>query len=282
MINSKFDLKEITKYVTYDQSMAFKVKPACGLTGESWHICIGQNNLLVRTATKEREFVFLSIRKEFYVLRALQDTGLSPKPIAITKRWLLIEWISGQTLDITGWRFILDQGLLAKRLTELHQYRRYGYPINLKIQFIILWQKLDSKRKTPKLLRLQHYFLRSIPPNPIFISPLHMDIHAGNMLFCKNDNLVFIDWEYAGDGDVALDLAMLFRSNNLSVEDQEKFLYKYLFYIPLSKKKLLHNITVWRPWVDYIILMWYEIRWKNTKDVIFKSIATKLQENFFL
>ena len=39
------------------------------------------------------------------------------------------------------------------------------------------------------------------------ISPLHMDVHAGNLVHSAS-GLKLIDWEYAGDGDIALELAV--------------------------------------------------------------------------
>ncbi|WP_257896521.1 phosphotransferase, partial [Enterobacter chuandaensis] len=43
-------------------------------------------------------------------------------------------------------------------------------------------------------------------PQPIRLSPLHMDVHAGNIVHTPEGGRL-IDWEYAGDGDVALELA---------------------------------------------------------------------------
>ena len=41
---------------------------------------------------------------------------------------------------------------------------------------------------------------------PLRLALLHMDIHGGNVIRHR-DSLQLIDWEYASDGDVALELA---------------------------------------------------------------------------
>lgn len=43
-------------------------------------------------------------------------------------------------------------------------------------------------------------------PLPLRLAPLHMDVHAGNPVHSR-DGLRLIDWEYAGDGDIAMELA---------------------------------------------------------------------------
>lgn len=49
-----------------------------------------------------------------------------------------------------------------------------------------------------------------------------MDIHPGNLL-ATGEGLRLIDWEYAADGDVALDIAALFRGNGWSAGQQQRF-----------------------------------------------------------
>lgn len=50
-----------------------------------------------------------------------------------------------------------------------------------------------------------------------------MDIHPGNLI-TSAAGLLLIDWEYAADGDVALDIAALFRSNGWASVQQQCFL----------------------------------------------------------
>ncbi len=49
-------------------------------------------------------------------------------------------------------------------------------------------------------------------PRPLSLSPLHMDVHAGNLVHSAS-GLKLIDWEYAGDGDIALELAAVWVEN---------------------------------------------------------------------
>lgn len=222
-------------------------------------------------------------QREFRLLRSLRDTGLAPRPRAITSRWLLLEWLPGETLDATGWRQVLEQGTLAARLAHLHRHRRYGYSLNLPAQFTRCWQASDPARRTPAWLRLQRHFLHAIPPAPLRLVPLHMDIHAGNLLQGRDGALAFIDWEYAADGDVALELAALFRGNGFTPAQQAQFIHHYLRHTPgLTAQRLRRQIAVWLPWVDYLMLMWYETRWRQTRDPAFTSLAAPLRRQFRL
>ncbi len=45
------------------------------------------------------------------------------------------------------------------------------------------------------------------------LAPLHMDVHAGNIVHTAG-GLRLIDWEYAGDGDIALELAAVWMPDN--------------------------------------------------------------------
>jgi thiamine kinase len=49
-------------------------------------------------------------------------------------------------------------------------------------------------------------------PQPLRLAPLHMDVHAGNIVHTAG--LRLIDWEYAGDGDVALELAAVWTESD--------------------------------------------------------------------
>jgi thiamine kinase len=75
----------------------------------------------------------------------------------------------------------------ASRFTLLEQY----------------WQQASPARRT-RLAQLKR-LRKAGEPQPLRLAPLHMDVHAATSSTRRGRRL--IDWEYAGDGDVALELA---------------------------------------------------------------------------
>ncbi|MCZ5371456.1 phosphotransferase, partial [Escherichia coli] len=58
----------------------------------------------------------------------------------------------------------------------------------------------DPARRTVGWLRMLKRLRKEREPRPLRLSPLHMDVHAGNLVHSAS-GLNLIDWEYAGDGD---------------------------------------------------------------------------------
>ncbi len=101
-----------------------------------------------------------------------------------------------------------------------------------------------------------------------------MDIHPGNLL-TTGEELRLIDWEYAADGDIALDIAALFRSNGWSAEQQQRFLQHYAHQGYRDVARLQAQVRRWLPWVDYLMLLWFEVRWQQSGDVEFCAGALR-------
>ena len=108
-----------------------------------------------------------------------------------------------------------------------------------------------------------------------------MDIHPGNLI-ADGDRLRLIDWEYAADGDIALDIAALFRGNAWPPADQQRYLQQYVR-TGYSDLPLLHaQVQRWLPWVDYLMLLWFEVRWQQTGDPEFLRWGAVLHRRFCL
>ena len=83
---------------------------------------------------------------------------------------------------------------------------RFGWRVSLGPLLAQYWQRSDPARRTPRWLRWHQRLCRRGEPRPLRLAPLHMDVHAGNIIH-SDAGLKLIDWEYAGDGDIALELA---------------------------------------------------------------------------
>lgn len=251
-----------------------------GLSGESWRIDCGDVQLLARPQTPEKRVLGVNRRREGQVLRRA-GLGIGPKVWLQSTDWLIVEWLAGKSVDDTAFACLTANGELAELTARLHNRRLSGYRLDLQQQFIRYWQQIDRQRITPGWLRWQRYFTNGTMPHPLQLAPLHMDIHAGNLLL-QAGQLRLIDWEYAADGDIALELAAMFRFNQFSPDTQQRFLEQYQAHGYADLPRLVLQVQRWSLWVDYLILMWCEVRWQQCRDTEFLRWGAALYRRFCL
>jgi len=257
-----------------------RFSPVQGLTGESWRIDGEGVRLLARQQSAEKYALGVSRKREARLLRRC-GKGLGPQVLAQNNQWIILEWLVGDVVTIDAFEALNQWGELAAMVAALHQRPLSGYRLNLQRQFADYWQRLDRRRLTPAWLRWQRYFMRAEPPAPLQLAPLHMDIHPGNLI-AGPAGLRLIDWEYAADGDVALDIAALFRSNGWAGAQQRRFLQGYAQRGYPDVGRLHAQVQRWLPWVDYLMLMWFEVRWRQSGNAEFLRWSAALRRRFCL
>ncbi|MGJ0623044.1 phosphotransferase [Xenorhabdus bovienii] len=261
----------------------WEIRRLNGLTQGSFSITDGVRQMVGRTQTQNSETLGVDRQRENQVLRRLSSTGISPKVIAMNGDWLLLEWFSGTKITHETLNLPLLQQLLAQILATLHNHHRLGYPLQLKKQIASQWQQIDQSRLSPRWLRLQKFFMAARTPTTLKIAPAHMDIHPDNLLMTV-EGLKLIDWEYAADVDIGFSLAVLFKGNQWNEMQQQIFLDYYCTYASgyADITLLQQRIKRWEPWVRYMMLMWYEVRWQQTKDPQFLALVHPLRQGFKL
>lgn len=106
-------------------------------------------------------------------------------------------------------------------------------------------------------------------PRPLRLAPLHMDVHGDNIVL-TSAGLRLIDWEYAGDGDIALELAAVW------VEDERQHRQladAYAARARIDARQLWRQIRLWHPWVIMLKAGWFEYRWRQTGEQQFIRLA---------
>ncbi|AHM74582.1 thiamine kinase [Yersinia hibernica] len=270
------------------------ISPVSGLTGESWRISHSSNTgpnieWLAREQSVQKTQLGVDRRREHKLLRHVAGSQLAPTIIAADQHWLVVNWLEGDVVTDGQFIELSGNGQLARLLTRLHHLPASGYRLDLRAQLIRYAGLIDSKRRSPSWWRLQQDFLHRPPPQPVKLAPLHMDIHSGNLLATPT-GLKLIDWEYAADGDIALEIAALFcshtgwRGDSDSAARQQVFLQHYchneLGYHDIGR--LSRQVRQWMPWVDYLMLMWFEVRWQQTGNSEFLQWAAPLRQRFNL
>lgn len=236
-----------------------RVTPLAGLTGLTMKVTVGGQHWLARRAVTD--IPFISRQREARILRQLSGCGLAPAVIARSQRWLLLSWVDGVSLTIPAFAGYLDE--VVRVLTRLHHQPLSGYRLQLMPLLQNYWQCCTQRNYhwQRALTRLQQLG----EPRPLRSAVLHMDIHAGNLV-ATDSGLRLIDWEYAADGDVALDVAATCCCGQLSVVEQRWFIADYAHLNHLSEPLLLQQIRRWRPWLQLLMASWYQLRSEQSGD----------------
>lgn len=263
------------------KTAGFHLSPVAGLTGQSWKITSPAGDMLARHQSAERRNSGVERQREHAILRHIARQSLGPCVRLSSPPWLLVEWIAGTPLSDAAFVSTAGQKAVSQSLAKLHRQALSGYPLDLHRQFARYWQHVDPRRLTPRWLALHQKMMRRKLPVPLKMALLHMDIHAGNLLETEK-GLRIIDWEYAADGDTALEIAALIRGNGLDLYQQDAFIREYAEaggYPDLSLFR--QQINRWLPWVDYLMLLWFEVRWAQTADKKYSEWAQPLRVRLF-
>lgn len=204
----------------------------------------------------------VSLARHYRALKRITP-GLGPQPYALGQGWLITEFIPGDVADT-----LPDAPALATLLYTLHHQRCFGWRIHVLPLLMRYWQQCDPARRTPLWLRTLQRLRTEGEPRPLRLAPLHMDIHAGNVVRSAGQ-LRLIDWEYAGDGDVALDIA----AASLDDARRERVIHHYARLASVDAHALRRQVARWRPWTIVLMAGWYERHFCQTRDRQFITLA---------
>lgn len=235
-----------------------------GLSGQSVRVQCGARQLLARRAP-EQPLPFVDRQREFRLLRKLCQADLGPQPLSWQAPWLLQSWLPGDAL--TPARFSAQRTEVIALLARLHQQPLTGYRLQLAPLLQRYWQLCRQRhlRWQQRLTRL----LQRGEPQPLRLAPLHMDVHAGNVI-ATPAGLRLIDWEYAADGDVALELAAVCAADG---GDRHAWIAGYATRARLQEARLAQQIGRWQPWLQLLMASWYQLRAEQSQDDTLQRLA---------
>ncbi|BBV77107.1 thiamine kinase [Raoultella planticola] len=232
-----------------------------GLSGGSCIISDGVRRLVLRqphdSDAPVREFL-----RQYRTLSRLPTTVV-PAPLFYAPGWLVVEYCDGEMKSA-----LPECPQLAGLLYHLHRQPRLGWRVALAPLLERYWLACDPARRTPRWLRWHKRLLQRGEPHPLRLAPLHMDVHAGNIVHTKTE-LRLIDWEYAGDGDIALELAAVW----VAPSEHRQLVAAYARRARIDERLLWRQVQRWRPWIILLMAGWYERRWQQTGDRQFITLA---------
>lgn len=246
--------------------------PLSGLTGQTGKVVVGDITLLARHQNKAAPVPGVDRRREYHILRKLSGRHLAPEVCGYAGEWLLLSWQAGEVLDHQTFVQLLEP--LARQVATLHQQRLSGYPLSVLKLLEQYWLLSRPERRHQSWLRALQRLQQRGEPRPLRMALLHMDIHAGNVIR-HNEELRLIDWEYASDGDVALELAAIVAGNNLDRQQQTQLIAVYAQQQKLDPSLLGRQMRRWQPWLRLLMASWYELRWQQSQDAMFFTLAAE-------
>ncbi|HEY2455073.1 MAG TPA: thiamine kinase [Scandinavium sp.] len=206
------------------------------------------------------DFHFL---RQYRALRALPST-VAPAPLGYFPGWMAVEYLEGAIPST-----LPDAHATAALLYHLHRQKNFGWRVSLLPLLERYWQFSCPRRRTLLWRRKLKQLSLQGEPQPLRLAPLHMDVHAGNIIDTPA-GLRLIDWEYAADGDIALELAAVWTETD---QQQAALIAAYARVAHLDEDVLARQIKKWQPWMQMLMTTWYEYRWQQTGDQQFIALA---------
>ncbi|WP_407436712.1 thiamine kinase [Lelliottia sp.] len=233
-----------------------------GFSGASCIIEAGENRLVLRQHHDVAAPAF-QFRRQYRALKRL-PSDVVPEPCFFKHGWMAVEYLAG---DIKS--ALPDAPTLAGMLYHLHRQPRLGWRISLLPLLDYYWQQAAPGRHSPFWLATLKKLRKCGEPQPLRLAPLHMDVHAGNIVHTRTGERL-IDWEYAGDGDVALELAAVWAP---TVDARLALIRAYAQTANMHVSALEQQVKRWRPWVLMLMAGWYELRFSQSGDKPFIALA---------
>nr|CBX80349.1 thiamine kinase [Erwinia amylovora ATCC BAA-2158] len=245
-------------------------KPLYGLSGFSVKVSLPGSNLVARRVAPGVMMPGVDRQREYRLLRKLAGSDRAPRVYGRNRHWLLLGWQPGEPL--TPMQLDARMEDAVDEVVKLHRMPLTGYRLQLLPLLLSYWQRSDVRRRNSHWLRALQRCQRLREPRPLRLAVLHMDIHGANLL-ADGDRLRLIDWEYAGDGDVALELAAIISANALDNAHRQRLIAAYSRLQHINEQRLHQQVARWRPWLELLATSWYELRWQQSGEQHFHTLA---------
>ncbi|SMY32428.1 phosphotransferase [Photobacterium andalusiense] len=272
-------------------------KLAGGLTNRCWKV-----ELFHRSINQTKHYVWrpfsiaahafgIQRQYEYDLLTMISETGLAPKPLQLLVNTdtsteqvtgLFVEWLAGTEASPH-----FSNTALCQLQAKVHQLPVPCWRLDIKQRGLHYWQYINTEHKTPLLTAIYNSFQNRPIPTAFDDCCCHFDLGRYNVIvpYSKQgstaENAKIIDWEYAAAGDPSLDLAMTIIANDL---DDELAISDYCDYRQLVDKETQFNkhdwlqaVISWKPWCQYLALLWYYVGYDVWHQPQYLQHASQLQ-----
>ena len=198
-----------------------------GITNHNFKVIVGGERFALRVGGKDTELLGIDRALEHQATRAAAVLGLGPDVVAFaeTDGYLVTAFVEGETAGIGS----VSPGEAASLLRRLHA----APPIPGRFDaFRVVETYADTARTAgvdlPKGFEAAKETADRIEQRrgPVELRPCHNDLLAANFIR-DGERLWIVDWEYAGMGDPAFDLANFAVNHELDEHGDRALLHAY-------------------------------------------------------
>lgn len=195
-----------------------------GITNHNFKVVAGGEAFVLRVAGKETGLLGIDRNRELEAATAAAELGIGPEVVAFVEAegCLITRFVEGEVGRVTI-------GEAASLLLRLHA----GRPIPGRFDALHVVDEYAESAQA-RGARLPARFARARELGSAIaarlgrrpLAPCHNDLLAANFI-SDGDRTWIVDWEYAGMGDPAFDLANFAVSNGLDAAGDEELLAAY-------------------------------------------------------
>ena len=230
-----------------------------GITNRNYCLRVDGEPFFVRLAGEETEVLGIDRDNERSAVEAAAAAGMGPGVVAFLPEHgcLITEWIEGAPVppEDLRQRTMLDR--LVRSIKAFHscqkipgtfspfrvveQYRESAESRGVEVPEVYWWL-LERAREVEEALQQE--------PTPL--RPCHNDLLNANFLL-RDDQVMIVDYEYAGMGDIFFDLGNLSVNNEF---DEDADLTLLEFYFDAATPPRLARLKLMRLMSDFREAMW--------------------------
>lgn len=206
-----------------------------GPTNRSYEVLNGAERFVLRLDRSEAVRLGLDRESEREVVKTLARAGMAPKPVwfSPTGDAYLRPWVDGRPWTVEDLKSPLNLERLAALVRRLHALspagRRYD-PLEAASRYAREIGTFEAGRCLVKAVEA----FEDLDPERATLC--HNDLVCTNIV--EGDDLVLIDWEYAGVGDPFFDLAVVVQHHELPEQLALHFIEAFLKRKPSSDEWL--------------------------------------------
>ncbi|MEC9375437.1 MAG: aminoglycoside phosphotransferase family protein [Pseudomonadota bacterium] len=194
--------------------------------GNRWLINTDKGEMVLSFKSELANRISLDISHQFDLLKFISKSGIAPEPffLDIQNRVLLVNYIDGKNIHA----FQLKQNEMLEEIANLF-FQLHSIDSPTFLPYITIEKKLElysSQVKNMKIDTILSRVKRLISGYSGGTQVIcHNDVHRGNIIVGKK--IAFIDWDYAGIGNLWFDLAAFIEQEKFSMKSRDYFLDAY-------------------------------------------------------
>jgi thiamine kinase len=237
-----------------------------GLTNTSYQLQLPRGDFFLRVSTPWASRLGVARGRELVLHKLAAEQGLAPRLqyMDLDAGLLITDWVT-PAASLPDWHSDAGIAQLAELVARVHALPAPALVLDLESHLRFYLARICHR--DPRVTKLFHRMmtlLQSLPPiERVFC---HNDISPANVL---GTPLLLVDWEYAGVGDPAFDLACLIRSFAL-----DELQARQLWHLYQQRGRVCpwERIAEMLKVADFVTVLWANVFWECSLDARYHEL----------